>query len=114
MFLFNYAFALDESGNMDRAIDKYMAALRVDPLFMQAHYNLAEIYMKKRIDQLAIDHLEQVVIIDDSRTPARLQLARLYIQQGQAGLARNHLSAILSTSPDNAEAKALWQQVRQN
>ena len=114
LFLFNYAYASQETGDVDRAIDKYTAATRIDPLFSQAHYNLALIYMKKHLDQPALEHLEQVLRIDTKSTSAHLQLAQIYIQQGRMGQARDHLSAVLSMSPGNTEAQALWQQVRQN
>jgi tetratricopeptide (TPR) repeat protein len=114
MVFFNYAYALEEIGDIDRALDKYITATRIDPLFMQAHYNLAQIYMKKQMEQSAIEHFEQVLRIDAKSTLAHLQLARIYIQHGQMGLARDHLSAVLSVSPGDAEATALWQQARQN
>ena len=37
---FNYAFALSKMGQIDRAIEKYLNALRVDAIFTEAHYNL--------------------------------------------------------------------------
>jgi tetratricopeptide (TPR) repeat protein len=114
MVFFNDAYALEEIGDMDRALEKYTTATRIDPLFMQAHYNLAQIYVKKQMEQPAIEHLEQVLTIDAKSTLAHLQLARIYIQHGQMGPARDHLSAVLSISPGNAEATALWQQARQN
>src|ERR1051326_6757646 len=73
LFLFNYAYASLEAGNVDRAIDKYIAVTRLDPLFSQAHYNLALIYIKKHLDQPAIEHLEQVLRIDTKSTSAHLQ-----------------------------------------
>jgi tetratricopeptide (TPR) repeat protein len=114
MLFFNYAYALEETGNVDGALDKYVTATRIDPLFMQAHYNLSQIYIKKQMEQPAIEHLEQVLRIDAKSTLAHLQLARIYIQHGNVSLARDHLSAVLSISPGNAEAEALWQQARQN
>jgi len=39
-----------------------------------------------------------------------LQLARIYIRSGQMAAARNHLNAVLSVSPGNPEATALWKQ----
>jgi tetratricopeptide (TPR) repeat protein len=114
MVFFNYAYALEEVGNVDLALEKYITATRIDPLFKQAHYNLAQIYMKKQMDQPAIEHFEQVLRIDAKNTLAHLQLARIYIQHGQMGSARDHLNAVLTISPGNAEATALWRQARQN
>jgi tetratricopeptide (TPR) repeat protein len=114
MVFFNYAYALEGAGDIDRALEEYITATRIDPLFKEAHYNLAQIYVKKQMEQPAIEHFEQVLRIDAKNTLAHLQLARIYIQHGQMGPARDHLRAVLSISPGNAEATALWQQARQN
>ena len=110
MFLFNYAMALESAGDAAGAIDRYNEALRIDPQFMQAHFNLAQIYFDRGRFTAAIPHFEQVLKIDPRNTPAHIQLARIFIQQGQRVLARNHLSAVLNMSPGNAEAAALWPQ----
>jgi len=110
MFLLNYALALEETGDSEGAIESYLAALSLDPLFIEANTNLALLYMEKGQYESAIQHFEQVLRNDAGNTIAHLQLARIYIKQGQRGLARNHLSAVLNVSPGNPEATALWQQ----
>ena len=111
MFLFNYAFALEGIGDLDGAVDHYMRAIHVDPLFMQAHHNLAQIYLQKGAHELAIAHFNEVLQLDPKSTVAHLQLARIYIQRGERVSARNHLNAVFSLAPGNQEAAALWQQL---
>jgi tetratricopeptide (TPR) repeat protein len=110
LFVFNYALALENSGDVTSAIDRYVDALRQDPNFMQAHFNLAQIYLDRGQFTQAIQHFEQVLRIVPQDTPAHIQLARIFIQQGQRALAQNHLSAVLKVSPGDPEATALWQQ----
>jgi tetratricopeptide (TPR) repeat protein len=110
MFVFNYAMALGNAGDTGASIDRYLDALQIDPQFMQAHFNLAQIYFDKGQFQAAIPHFEEVLRVDPRNEPAHLQLARIFIQEGQRMQARNHLSAVLNVSPGNAEANALWQQ----
>jgi tetratricopeptide (TPR) repeat protein len=109
-FWFNYAYALEEAGDSEAAMEKYETAVRIDSLFMEANYNLAQLYMEKGSLDAAIRHFGRVLRTDPRSTLAHLQLARIYIQRGQRALARNHLSAVLDASPENPEATALLQQ----
>ena len=110
MFWFNYAYALEEAGYGDAAIEKYVEALRLDPQFLEGNANLAQLYMDKGQYESAIQYFDRALRIDPTNTAVHLQLARIYIQQGQRGLARNHLTAVLNASPGNPEATALWRQ----
>jgi len=110
VFYFNYAYALEETGDVEGAIDEYTRAIQVDPLFMQARYNLGQLYLGKGQDQRAIEHFSQILRFDANNMLVHLQLARIYIRSGQMAAARNHLNAVLSVSPGNPEATALWKQ----
>ncbi len=110
IFLSNYAVALENAGDTSGAIDRYLDALRIDPQFMQAHFNLAQVYFEIHQFASAIPHFEQAIKADPRNAAAHIQLARIFIQQGQRALARNHLSAVLNMSPGNSEAAALWSQ----
>jgi len=110
VFYFNYAYALEETGDVEGAIAEYTKAIQVDPLFMQARYNLGQLYLGKGLDQRAIEHFSQILRFDANNMLVHLQLARIYIRSGQMAAARNHLNAVLSVSPGNPEATALWKQ----
>ena len=110
VFYFNYAYALEETGDVEGAIDEYTKAIQVDPLFMQARYNLGQLYLGKGLDQRAIEHFSQILRFDANNMLVHLQLARIYIRSGQMAAARNHLNAVLRVSPGNPEATALWKQ----
>ncbi len=110
VFYFNYAYALEETGDVEGAIDEYTKAIQVDPLFMQARYNLGQLYLGKGQDRRAIEHFSQILRFDANNMLVHLQLARIYIRSGQMAAARNHLNAVLSVSPGNPEATALWKQ----
>src|SRR2546426_1383983 len=110
VFYFNYAYALEETGDVEGAIAEYTRALQADPLFMQARYNLGQLYLGKGLDQRAIEHFSQILRFDANNMLVHLQLARIYIRSGQMAAARNHLNAVLSVSPGNPEATALWKQ----
>src|SRR5439155_12594921 len=110
LLYFNFGSALAALNKTDAAIEKFLMAIRTDPVFLDGHYNLSMLYMKEKYFSQAIPHLHEVVRLDPNYLLAHLNLAKIYIQQGQRSLARQHLSTVLSLSPRHPEATALWQQ----
>jgi protein O-mannosyl-transferase len=108
---FTYAATLSEMNETDRAIEKYLMALRYDPTFPDAHYRIALLYAKKSDFPQAISHLENVLRNDSKHLAAHVALAKIYIQTRQISLARQHINDALSISPGNPEAVALRQQI---
>src|SRR6185436_6246199 len=103
--------ALSAVGRRDEAIQQYFSALRIDPLFLPAYSNLGLLYMNKKDFPNAIANFETVLRADPNHTTANLNLAKIYIQMGNRALARDHVSRVLSVSPANPEAAALWREL---
>jgi tetratricopeptide (TPR) repeat protein len=111
IILYNYALALSAVGRRDEAIQQYTFALRLDPMFLPAYSNLGLLYMHKKDFPNAIASFETVLRSDPNHTTANLNLARIYMQTGNRALARDHVSRVLSVSPANQEAAALWREL---
>ena len=108
---FNYAFALSKAGQSDRAIEQYMKALRLDPIFHEAHYNLALLYIQKLNYASALQHLNSIVSVESANVKANLKLAEIYAAQGQIPLAKQHLQRVLKASPQDREALSLFARI---
>ena len=111
MVFYNYGLALSAIGRRDEAIEQYGYLLRLDPLFVPAYSNLGLLYMHNKDFPNAIANFETVLRSDPNHATAHLNLARIYIQTGNRALARDHVSKVLSVSPGNQEAVALWREV---
>ena len=110
-FFFNYALALSKAGQLDMAIEKYQWALRIDPDFLEARYNLSLICIAKQDYDTAIEHLTEVLNQQPAHARANITLARIYASQGKWEPARKRLQEVLQAEPQNLQAAALLQQL---
>jgi tetratricopeptide (TPR) repeat protein len=111
ILLFNHAYALNMLRQDDRAIGKYLEAIRVEPIFIEAHHNLGLIYMNRRQYDKAVESFTEVLRLEPNYVSAHLNLASIYAAEGKRDLARQHLSTVLTVSPGNAQAAAMVQQL---
>jgi len=108
---FNHGYALNALNQKDRAIDKYLQAIRTDPIFSLAHHNLALIYMQKSDFPRAIEHFQEVLRYDPNHLETNLNLAKIYGAEGKMELARKHLTTVMNVSPGNPQVMQIWQQL---
>lgn len=67
---------------LERAESYFRSAVAADPLYPQARYNLATIYLKTGRAREAIPELRRAVVIAPGLTPAHLGLVSAYIKTG--------------------------------
>ena len=108
---FNYAFALSKTGQIDRAIEKYLNALHVDAIFTEAHYNLALLFIQKTDYAKSVEHLTYILNQEPWSVRAHMKLAEIYAYQSQPALARQHLQQILQAHPQDAQALSLLEKI---
>ena len=108
---FNYAFALSKTGQTERAIEEYLTALQLDPLFHEADYNLALLYIQKADYASALQHLGAIVSVEAANVKANLKLAEIYAFQGNLPLARQYLQQVLKADPQDREALSLFARI---
>lgn len=111
LVFYNHGYALDMLSQTDRAIQKYAMALRLDPTFIEAHHNIALLYMKKREYATALDHFSEVLRMDPNHASTHVNMAKIYINEKNLTQARNHLQIVLSAAPGHQEARALLQRI---
>jgi tetratricopeptide (TPR) repeat protein len=108
---FNYGFALSKAGRIDAAITQYLKALRIDPMFKEAHHNVALLYIQNRDYGSAVLHLTDILSQEPGNAKANLKLAEIHAYTGKRELARQYLGQALKADPQNPEGISLARQI---
>jgi tetratricopeptide (TPR) repeat protein len=74
--------ALQEIGRLDEGIDELKEAIRLQPQSAEAHLNLANTYLRKRLKRLAEQHYRSCLAIAPGLPQAHLGLAQLGLEEG--------------------------------
>ena len=95
-----------EQGRFSEAIGLYEKALAIDDRLVAAHYLVADAILKQPSGSTARaeEHLTRAVALDQSFTPARLELAKLLFRTNRMADAASQLERIVALEPKLAEA----------
>ena len=69
-------------GHPEEAMEQYLAALRLDPYNVDAHFNLADVYMQKGLIDKAIEQYLVILKIRPDHVGAHNNLANAYMFTG--------------------------------
>jgi predicted CXXCH cytochrome family protein len=101
---YNLARALETATQMAESRSEYEQAIRLRPLFPEAHYALANLLIKSGEPALAITHYQDAIRLRPVYAEAHSNLANLYADQGRLDEARSELEQALRVNPAFAEA----------
>ncbi len=96
-----------KAGKYPEAVIQFLNAIEIDPRFAEAHYQLANVYLKLKAGQGAYRELATTVELDPGNTPAQLQLATLLIGAQKYAEAEKVAEKVIQADPRNARAHAL-------
>ncbi|MFQ6116220.1 MAG: tetratricopeptide repeat protein, partial [bacterium] len=88
---YNLAYALEEKGELDKAIKRYSEAVNIDSSFTRAYSALGNLYINLHRPQDALDVLERAVRI----TPESEYIYLIYKNLGKAYFALNEYDAAI-------------------
>lgn len=108
---FNHGYALAALGMDDQSIENYLRAIRIDPIFYEAHNNLGLIYMRRNEYARASEHFEEVVRFEPKHFNANFNLAKISKSQGRTAIARSYLQSALEGSPGNPDAVSMMKEL---
>ncbi len=91
-------------GQMEQAIKSYQQALNLDPHYLDAHFNLGNLWLLTNRDQQARDCYLQILERDPAHAWAYCQLGTIADRQGDLWQAENYYRQALHLEPDLAEA----------
>ena len=95
----------DEAGNAVSAADYYQKAIALRPSYLQAHINLANLYMKSGMPGDAATEYQQVLAHDPGNLGAQLKLGQLLAMKGDYDSAVSLLLQLLKEHPESYEAE---------
>jgi len=95
---------LIQTGRASDAVDKYIAALRINPDYVEAHTNLGDaLFLIGRTSQ-AIDQYEQALRIDPDYGHAHINLANALVKTGRVSEAIDHYKRAVRMTPSYGTA----------
>ena len=94
-------------GKEKEAIIQFSNAIKIDPHFAAAHFELAQAYMKSGSAMGGYTELRRTVELDPKNLEARLELAQIYLAARQYPKSLEQANAILALDPKNADAWAV-------
>jgi tetratricopeptide (TPR) repeat protein len=95
-----------EKGKYGEAVIQFSNALQVDPKFPDAHYHLAQAYLKLQQWSPAYQELQRTLQFQPDNFSAHLDLANLLIGGGDLVQAQEHTDYIRQKDPNNPEVHA--------
>lgn len=96
-----------KKGQYGDASVEFRNALRLDPRFVDAYYQLAQADLAQRDWRGAYTSLEKAIELDPGRLDARLDRGRLYLAARQFDKAQEEANSILQGQPKNVGAYQL-------
>ena len=94
--------ALEQQGNLDKAILHYSKALKINPNYAEAHNNLGYILACQKHYKEAIEHYTEAIRIKPSYTEAHNNLGTALLHQGNEKEAIVHYNEALKYNPKYA------------
>src|SRR5208282_2218193 len=95
-----------EKGKYQEALIQFSNAVQVDSRYADAHYQLAQVYIKLQKWTPAYQELARTVELQPDNYPARLDLANLLIAGHELKLAQEQTDFLLKEQPKNPLAHA--------
>ena len=94
-------------GKEKEAIIQFSNAIKIDPHYAAAHFELAKAYLKAGSPMGGYTELRRTVDFDPKNVEARLALAQIYLAGRQFPRSLEQANAILAIDPKNADAWAV-------
>jgi tetratricopeptide (TPR) repeat protein len=96
-----------EQQKYGEAVIEYGRALQIDPHFAEAHYKLAQCYLKQHLWAVAYQELLRTVNLKPDDWAAQLDLGKLLLEGGKSQDAKERAILILKNNPDSTDAQIL-------
>ena len=105
---FKKGFEFHNHGSLDKAIEEYQKALKLNPNFLEVYMNLGAIYVDKKDYDQAIQQFKKVVELNYYNGKAHYNLGLVYLYQREKEKAEKELKILKnmgSVLVDNLQRK---------
>lgn len=103
----NLGFFYASEGNINKAIEHYLIAIKIDPFQAKTYNNLGTIYGNKRMNDMAMECFRTAVKLKPDFAEAHCNLGLTYLNKGLIDEARQEFETALQINPDYDEARRL-------
>ncbi len=93
-----------QQGDLDGALREFEKALELEPYRAEAHFNLANIRLKRGETEAALRGYREAIRINPFYDSAHFAIAQLYEKEGKIDSARKKYLDIISNLPENSRA----------
>ena len=100
-----------EKGKYREAAIQYQNAIKLDPRYTEAHYQLAQCFLKMELRNGAFTELSRTVDLNPQNSKAHIDLGNLLIAARQFEKAEEQARLVLLREPDNVDAHTLLARV---
>ena len=97
-------------GNEPLAEDAYLNALKLDPNYVNAYFNLANAYYKKNDLKLATDYYQKILSFEPLHIDACYQLSCIYLLENNPKKALSIIEPLLPQDENNFKILNQWSQ----
>src|ERR1700722_1022000 len=99
-----------DKGKYSEAAISYGRALQVDPRFADAHFKLAQSYLKQGSWAAGYQELNRTVTLQPENWEAQMDIARILLAGGKFQEAKDRALLVLKSNPGNADAQIVLSQ----
>jgi len=99
-----------DKGRFAEAAISYGRALQIDPRFAEAHYKLAQTYLRQGSWAAGFQELMRTTALQPENWAAQLDIARMYLAGNKPQEAKDKALLILKSNPANSEAQIVLSQ----
>jgi tetratricopeptide (TPR) repeat protein len=102
----NLAGFYTQRGELDKAVQHYESALRIEPANLEGHRLAAVTYWKKRDMAAALGHFDAIIKLSPDHAVARRGRADSLLALGRREEAKQELELLLQRNPNDVEARS--------
>jgi hypothetical protein len=108
---FGLGDAYRDHNMIDKAMEQYLIAVKLNPGLVDAHYNLGIIYQLYNLQDKAIEQYQIAIKLDPDSADAHYNLGSVYYHTGQMENARREIISVLNISPNDQQARKFLKEI---